>query len=83
VNVPYYMQYWCNYFCVRNVDDLQVHKVLGAHPAFYPISTRNSLAGNKTAGREANHSPPTGAEVNTIWIYTSVPPVRIHGAVRN
>jgi hypothetical protein len=28
----------------------------------------------KAAGREADHSPPTSAEVNKSWIYTSTPP---------
>jgi hypothetical protein len=30
--------------------------------------------GVKRQGREAGHSPPTSAEVNKIWIYTSTPP---------
>jgi hypothetical protein len=25
-------------------------------------------------GREADHSPPTSAEVKTMWIYTYTPP---------
>lgn len=50
-----------------------------------PSGNRNQIFshGLKRPRREVDHSPPTGAEVNTIWIYTSVPPVRIHGAVRN
>jgi hypothetical protein len=28
----------------------------------------------KRPGREADHSPPTSAEVNKMWIYTSTPP---------
>jgi hypothetical protein len=30
--------------------------------------------GVKRPGREADHSPPTGAEVKNTWIYTSTPP---------
>jgi hypothetical protein len=32
------------------------------------------LAGVKRAGREADHPPPTSAEVNKTWVYTSTPP---------
>jgi hypothetical protein len=28
----------------------------------------------KQQGREADHSPPTSAEVKKMWIYTSTPP---------
>jgi hypothetical protein len=28
----------------------------------------------KRQGREADHSPPTSAEVKKMWIYTSTPP---------
>jgi hypothetical protein len=30
--------------------------------------------GVKRSGREADHSPPTSAEVKKMWIYTSTPP---------
>jgi hypothetical protein len=32
--------------------------------------------------READHSPPTSAEVKKMWIYTSTP-IRLHGVVLN
>jgi hypothetical protein len=35
----------------------------GAHPASYPMGTRGSFPGGKAAGREADHSPPSSAEV--------------------
>jgi hypothetical protein len=35
----------------------------------------------KRPGREADHSPPTSAEVKNTWIYTSTPPIRLHGFV--
>jgi hypothetical protein len=38
----------------------------GAHPDFYS-------PGVKRLGREADHSPPTSAEVKKTWIYTSIP----------
>jgi hypothetical protein len=33
-----------------------------------------SFAGGKAAGREADHSPPTSAEVKNTWIYAATPP---------
>jgi hypothetical protein len=30
--------------------------------------------GDKVAKREADHSPPTSAEVKKMWVYTSIPP---------
>jgi hypothetical protein len=36
--------------------------------------TRSSFLGVKLPGREADHSPPTSAEVKKMWIYTSIPP---------
>jgi hypothetical protein len=35
----------------------------GAYPASYPIGTRGSFPGVKQPGREADHSPPSSAEV--------------------
>jgi hypothetical protein len=37
--------------------------------------------GVKRPGREADHSPPSSAEVKNAWIYTSTPPTRLHGLV--
>jgi hypothetical protein len=45
----------------------------GSHPASYPIGTRGSFPGVKRLGREANHSPPSSAEVKNAWSYTSTP----------
>jgi hypothetical protein len=33
----------------------------------------------KRPGREADHSPPSSAEVKNAWSYTSNPPVRLYG----
>jgi hypothetical protein len=34
-----------------------------AHPASYPVGTRGFFPGVKRPGREADHSPPSSAEV--------------------
>ena len=33
----------------------------------------------KRPRREANHSPPPGAEAGNEWSYTSAPPICLHG----
>jgi len=35
----------------------------------------------KRSGREADHRPPSNAEVKYPWSYTSTPPVLLHGVV--
>jgi hypothetical protein len=35
----------------------------------------------KRPGREADHSPPSSAEVENVWSYTSTPPIRLKGVV--
>jgi hypothetical protein len=37
--------------------------------------------GVKRPGREADHSPPSSAEVKNVWSYTSTLPIRLHGVV--
>jgi hypothetical protein len=39
----------------------------GAHPASYPVVTRGSFPGLKRPGPEADHSPPSSAEVKE-WV---------------
>jgi hypothetical protein len=39
----------------------------GAHPASYPVSTRGCFLGVKRPGRDADHSPPSSAEVKE-WV---------------
>jgi hypothetical protein len=39
--------------------------------------------GVKRPGREADHSPPTSVEVKKILVYTSTPPISLHGVVLN
>jgi hypothetical protein len=45
----------------------------GVHPTSYKMGTGGSFSEVKRQGREADHSPPTGAEVKKMWIYTSTP----------
>jgi hypothetical protein len=47
----------------------------GVHPTSYPMDTGGYLySGIKRPGREADHSPPTSAEIKKTSIYTSIPP---------
>jgi hypothetical protein len=39
--------------------------------------------GVKRPRREADYSHPSSAEVKKTWIYTSTPPLRLHGIVLN
>jgi hypothetical protein len=50
------------------------HTGFGVHPTSYKLCTGDSFPGVKRQGREADHSPPTSAEVKKMWIYTSTPP---------
>jgi hypothetical protein len=45
----------------------------GGHPAFYQMSAGSFPPGVKRPGREADRSPPSSAEVNNAWSYTSTP----------
>jgi hypothetical protein len=45
----------------------------GVHPTSYKMGTGGSFPGVKQQGREADHSPPTSAEVKKMWLYTSTP----------
>jgi hypothetical protein len=47
------------------------------------MGTGGSFPGVKQPGREAHHSSPASAEVKKMWIYTSAPPIRLHGVVLN
>jgi hypothetical protein len=37
----------------------------------------------KLPGREADHLPPTNAEIKNAWSYASAPPIRLHTVVLN
>jgi hypothetical protein len=50
-------------------------EALGAHPASYTMSTgggRQFRRRKKRPGREADHSPPSTAELKNVWSYTSI-----------
>jgi hypothetical protein len=49
-----------------------VHFGSGVHPASYPMGKGALSPGIKRLWREADHSPPTSAEVKKMWIYTSI-----------
>jgi len=51
----------------------------GAHPALYQMGNPEV----KRPGSEANHSPPSTAEVKTVWCHISTPPVCLHDVVLN
>jgi hypothetical protein len=48
--------------------------IAGVHPTSYEMGTGGSFPGVKRQRREADHSPPSSAEVKKMWIYTSTPP---------
>jgi hypothetical protein len=51
-----------------------VQTVSGIYLASYPIGIGGSFPGKERSEREADHLPPTSAEVKKIWFYTSIPP---------
>jgi hypothetical protein len=53
----------------------------GAHPAFYPVSTRALSPGVKRQERETDHLPPPSTEIKNGWSCTSTLPMHIHGVV--
>jgi hypothetical protein len=40
----------------------------GVHPTSYTMGSGGSFPGVRQQGREADHSPPTNAEVKKMWI---------------
>jgi hypothetical protein len=61
-------------FRVRNFLFSISSRPAWVHPTSYKMGTGGSFLGLKRQGREADHSPPTSAEVKKMWIYTSTPP---------
>jgi hypothetical protein len=52
----------------------RIHTGSEAHPASCPMGTGGSFSGGKAAGREADHSPPSNAEVTEfVEIYLHSP----------
>jgi len=53
-----------------------------SRPVLGPTSYRGALSlGVKGSGREADHSPPSSAEVTNAWSCISTPSIRLHGVV--
>jgi hypothetical protein len=53
----------------------------GAHTASYPVNTRVCFPGVTWPGCEADHSPPSSAEVKE-WVELYLhSPIRLHGVV--
>jgi hypothetical protein len=55
----------------------------GTHLSSYPVGTRGSFPGIKRPEWEANHTPPSSAEVIEEGSYTSSSPIHLHGIVFN
>jgi hypothetical protein len=53
----------------------------GPYPASCPMGTRGSFLGVKRPGREADHSPPSSAEVKECMELYLHSPIRLHGVV--
>jgi hypothetical protein len=52
----------------------------GAHPASYPMGTGGLSLGVKAQlGRDADHSPPSSAEVKYEWELYLLSPMRLRG----
>jgi hypothetical protein len=75
------IDFW-NSFCMHFYTmraSLALERIwFGAHPAFHPMGTRGFFPGAKRQGREANHSPPSNAEVKNGG---AVPPLRMRHMV--
>jgi hypothetical protein len=61
---------WTGNFSLRH----RLHTGSGAHPASFPMGTGRSFSGVKWPGREADYSPPSGAEVKNAWSCIFTPP---------
>jgi hypothetical protein len=73
--------YLNTFFLSKCVTTTSSRKVLG--PTQPPIQRLPGILslGLKRPGREADHSPPSSAEVKNAWSYTSTRPIRLHGVV--
>jgi hypothetical protein len=58
---------------------ITVHRAIRMDSCLYDNSIFS--LGVMQPGREANHSPPSSAEVKNAWSYTSTPAIRLHGMV--
>jgi hypothetical protein len=78
------MRFWASYisfktlFCIMGYIMLSFRRIwvsMGVvrHPVSYPTGTRYPFPGVKRPAREADHSPPSSAEVKNAWSYNSTP----------
>jgi len=61
---------------IAHSDNFNLHKFDGL-----PSFLSNGYLGVKELGREADHWPPSSAEVKNSWSYISAPPIHLHGMV--
>ena len=54
----------------------------GAHPASLFNRYQGLFPGVRRPERDADHSPPSNAEVKNEWGYSSTPPICFHGVDR-
>jgi hypothetical protein len=63
-------------------DYHRVQTGFGVYPASYPMDPGGPFPGGKARpGNEADHSPPSSAEVKNAWSYTSTPLICFDGMV--
>jgi len=60
---------------------LRVQSGSGTQPVSYLRGPFATSLGVKQSWREADHLPPSSAEDENEWSYTSTPPLRLHGMV--
>jgi hypothetical protein len=61
----------------------RVQNGFGAHPASYPVGTTGSSLGVEWLGREADHSPPSSADVTEcVELYLQSPKI-LRGVVHS
>jgi hypothetical protein len=60
---------WAGNFSLHH----RVQNGSGAHPDSYPMGIGSPSLEVKRPEREADHSPPSSAEVKNAWSYTSTP----------
>jgi len=56
---------------------------LWVSPSLLSNGYRGSTLGEKRPRSEADNPPPSSVEVKNMWSYTSIPQIRLHGAVLN
>jgi len=65
------------------LNEDEIRPALESNLASCPVSNGGSYRRVKRAGREADHSPPSSAEIKIAWSYTSTLQIRLQGMVLN